>query len=455
MPPDRRGPIRSFRPLPHGPEFDEGREKALEVLDFIVRLVRDPERLERVGRIAQEGWQRDGALRHWDSVSVDFGPLAAALFATQLDAVEPNRGWSNLAKVYLDKLAGLHAPSRALSLFASPLALGFVLGLRNEQARHDGKTATASMEPFVSYVRDRLHDPPPQDPLSSDTFDLISGLAGACLFMHGVHEAGVADAGPIHRTATIELASVAWPTGLKETPPYWVRPENLPTAEHRIAYPNGCMDLGVAHGISGVLLALSLLPETLGTARALIDQLASSVTKQPVPWWPNAVGRPGDAGTSDRFAWCYGTPGISRTLFLSAEFLDHAPARELALRAARGVASRVMAGATLPEPGICHGNAGLLQVMVRFGSDVGEEVFWDAGLELVGRIHAMYDPVREAGFLARAQNGTVSSPCLLNGALGIGLALLSAVEGVEPKWDRLFGLSVAGTTTLAAQHAPS
>ncbi|MFM7431585.1 MAG: hypothetical protein ACKO1F_17035, partial [Flammeovirgaceae bacterium] len=54
-----------------------------------------------------------------------------------------------------------------------------------------------------------------------------------------------------------------------------------------------------------------------------------------------------------------------------------------------------------------------------------------------------FDPKLDTGFLVwkGTDNGWVEFDGLLEGSAGIGLALLSAISDIEPKWDRCLLLS--------------
>lgn len=440
---------RHWTSLPDAPAFQGARQQATEILASVTGLVADPGRFRRVSETAEQAWARAGSSQRWDVPSIDFGPLAAALFAAHVDAADPNHGWAALSSHYLARTprwdGGQH-----LSLFMSPLALAFVLSTRNEYARLHGRPTPHKPDWLISYIETRLpallrRD----DTFSYHHYDLIAGMTGACLLLHALAQQGDHGASALHRVATSGLAALSEdnPGSPTSVPPFWVRRENLPSELHRAIFAQGCADLGAAHGIAGPLLALSLMDESQNSARDLARYLEDRAKRGATfMWWPSAVGPMEDTSNGDRFAWCYGTPGISRLLFLASIQLGDWSTRRLAVAAARGVARRILAGTSLPDPGLCHGNAGLLQIMLRFANDLGDELFWRAAVQLIAALHAAFDSSLLCGFVATTRNGSVSSPCLLNGSLGIGLSLMSAVEDVEPAWDRLLGLSVAGAT---------
>jgi len=234
---------------------------------------------------------------------------------------------------------------------------------------------------------------------------------------------------------------------------YFIPPELQATEQHRQWYPEGATDCGLAHGISGPLALLSitrLQDRNQSNIEATIRQLASWITTQrrDDAWgitWPHAVppsGVPPADRSSSRASWCYGTPGVARSLWLAGRALDDEEMRDMAIRAIRAVRARPTHIRGIPSPILCHGIAGLLQIVLRFANDTGEDFFAEMACELTEQLVALYDSKTTLGFQDLELNGQkVDNPGLLEGATGVALALLAASISVEPAWDRMFLLS--------------
>lgn len=157
-----------------------------------------------------------------------------------------------------------------------------------------------------------------QSPWQGD-YDLIRGLVG--LGVYALEPAGgklrVTARGCLERvidrldeTAERTSEGITWLT----------KPELLPP-QQRQACPQGNYNLGVAHGVAGVIAMLAQASAAeVGRAkvRPLLDGAVAWLLAQKLPDSPGAtfpawVG-PGIEATATRSAWCYGDPGIAATL---------------------------------------------------------------------------------------------------------------------------------------------
>ena len=234
------------------------------------------------------------------------------------------------------------------------------------------------------------------------------------------------------------------------------RPELLVPWQRAIA-PAGVYNCGLAHGVPGVIAFLGRLAEHgQPIARGLLDGAQRWLWAQRLPagtgadaagWFPSmiAAGRPAEPA---RTAWCYGDPGIAVASWSAARRAGTAEADALAL--ARAAATRDPAACGVRDAALCHGAAGLAHLYNRCFQASGDPVFRDAALDWLGRTLAMREPGRGVGGFSawtaapRALLGDAVPEAgwhpldgFLEGAAGIGLALLAALGSLEPGWDRL------------------
>jgi len=282
-----------------------------------------------------------------------------------------------------------------------------------------------------------------------ERIDLIGGLAGigAAALEDPARGRGaelatrVLDA--LERSAEVDAAGVSW-----FTPPH-----QMP-AWQRERCPDGHWNLGLAHGIPGVIgfLAGAVIAELeAGRARGLLERavpwlLAAAPPRSPARF-PSWCGR-GATDEPARLAWCYGDAGVAITLLAAARACGNAAWADEARTIARGMAARTFDDSGVRDMGICHGAAGVAHIFNRLYQATGDEVLGDAARRWFARLLAMRRPGEAvAGFPARnhvdGQDVWVVDDGVLMGACGVGLVLLSAVSELEPAWDRALLCGVA------------
>jgi lantibiotic biosynthesis protein len=231
---------------------------------------------------------------------------------------------------------------------------------------------------------------------------------------------------------------------------YWWTPAAALTGPRGQLYPAGGVDVGVAHGVAGVLPLLARacgLGVAEATARPLLDGairwLTAHLVESPAGPTSGAFIADGAEPGPARSAWCYGDPGVAMALLLAAHDLGEPSwqlaGTQLALRAAR----RPPEDSGVADAGICHGTAGLTHLFTRMYGLTGERELADAAVAWAERTVA----ICQSGPAARSPSG----PGLLEGAAGTALALLAGCVPGQPVWDQMLLIS---TGTAAAVSAP-
>ena len=275
--------------------------------------------------------------------------------------------------------------------------------------------------------------------------DLVGGLAGFGLYgvLRHDDEVGQAVTGSVVARLT-ELAERS-PTGTT-----WFTPAALLPPHQRERFPDGYHNLGLAHGVPGVIgflaqaavvghadaavlcvgavdwLLAQRLSDGAGAAFTTTVELADGDTEQPAA----------------RLAWCYGDPGVAAALRVAGEALDRddwqAAAADIALEAAH----RPEELSGVLDAGICHGAAGLALIFQRFHQATGHPEFATAASTWYTRLLAMRQPGKGVGgYRAWEPPAWVDDAGLLSGAAGVALALHAAGDGDAPDWDRLILLT--------------
>ena len=307
------------------------------------------------------------------------------------------------------------------------------------------------VEEFLGAVDETLAEALATGPWRRD-YDLIAGLTGFGVYL--LERLASAEGGaPAARRALgllvdrLDEMSERVASGVT-----WHTPPELLPEWQRVQSPQGYYNLGVAHGVPGVIAVLgriAALDESPPRAAGLCAEATAWVASHRLPFDPrgrfpsmaNQAVATGAAHRS-RSAWCYGDPGIAVAMWSAATRTATAaePWRELALESARRPAE--LCGVI--DGGLCHGAFGLAHLFNRCYQASGDATFRDAARAWIERGLALRRPGEGiAGFLAMSKLSPdqepvwVTAPEFLEGAAGIGLALLAALRAEEPGWDRL------------------
>lgn len=263
-----------------------------------------------------------------------------------------------------------------------------------------------------------------------DGFDLVAGVVG--LGVYALERRGHPGADRCAELVVARLAATAHrgPGGLV----WWT----APGAPDRI-------DLGLAHGVPGVIALLArcagLDGATGDTARELLHGAVRWLLSQRRAGgtaFPSSI--TGDRPPAPaRSGWCYGDAAVALALLRASQAGERSWFDD-ALAIARRAALRPLAETRVRDATLCHGAAALGLIYQRLYHASGDPALHAAAREWVLRI---FD-YRAAGdaFAASARffQATLGEPIadrgLMNGAAGIGLVLLAACSDVAPDWDR-------------------
>jgi hypothetical protein len=322
------------------------------------------------------------------------------------------------------------------SLYSGLTGVGWALAhLRGRWPDLDGEEDVAEIDEALLDHLDRSPWP--------DDYDLISGLVGF----------GVYALERLPRPAAVtclervldRLAETAEhrPEGIT----WWTDPAWLP-AETREKYPRGYYNLGLAHGVAGVIALLGQACASgvaVARARALLEGAVRWLLARQGPGGFTYWAGPGGDDKPARLAWCYGDPGVAAALLGAARCVGEPGWERAALAIARRAAQRPPAESGVIDVGLCHGAAGLGHLFNRMFQATGETWLADAARSWFERALGMRRAGRGVGGYEAWLSGDMTwmtEPGLLTGAAGIALALLAATTPIEPAWDRVLLIGI-------------
>jgi lantibiotic biosynthesis protein len=274
-----------------------------------------------------------------------------------------------------------------------------------------------------------------------------AGQLGAVLAVADTLDAGAhADGGaPLRQAAEPLVERLLAATDTEAGVPGWFVPaDRYASVQWRQErFPCGLYDLGFAHGLSGVLAALTRAgaagiggERVVARVRGMVDWLLEhAMWGATGPSWPAIL--PADPVTRlpvpgsespGRSAWCYGPPGVATALLPAAVLLGDAEVHRVGVAALDRAAVAGPFERSCVSPTFCHGHAGLVAVYARAHRQTGSPGLAAARDAAIGAIAAtardeypfVVPDVPEPGLVEH-------DPGLLSGAAGVLLALVDAI----------------------------
>ncbi|WP_307847939.1 lanthionine synthetase C family protein [Streptomyces durocortorensis] len=438
------------------------REAAARVVAEVADRLADPERVARIAGAPDNLMHYPGDPQPvWDPLQLSDGHPGAALLYAELAVTYPalrHRSHAHLS-------AGLAAGIRPVpqSLFGGMAALAYAG--HTTAVGSGGYTAMLAgldrhiLDRVRSRARADLERTRAGDPAGAwSRYDVLAGTAGIGRYLLARHLAAEGQeareaAGAALTDVLTSLVAVATADDItrhgSRLPAWWVTEgldHGLP--EH--------VNLGLAHGVPGPLALLALAwragvrvdrqDEAVERIMALLTRLRTRDGAG--PRWPHLMSReriekrePPERG---RDSWCYGAAGAARAVHLAGTALDRPDWRADAEAALRG-ALTVASDESIRDSALCHGWAGLLQIVLRTAEDTHDPELHATADRLAARVLDGFDPGAPFGFrYAHAlAKRPLDRPGFLEGAAGIALALHTYATGRAPvtSWDGALMLS--------------
>ena len=415
-----------------------------------------------------DGGLRASAIDTINAIAAGIQPISERPVSDGADA-SLARGRAGLAVfyAYLDKAGLTHNAKQTALAYLNDMT-DAVVAIRMEPSLYGGFAGgTWSLAHLRDWLLDAddemtesidvaLRDYLSRQPWRGD-YDLISGLVGLGVYALEHMPSPLAFECLGHVVDRLDELAQHTADGIT-----WFTPPDLLPDWQREECPRGYYNLGLAHGVPGVIAFLgrvcSLENKNARSVSAALRKIARGLLDGAVAWLlaqklvnQNSVFpcwiAPGLRPTASRVAWCYGDLGIAAALLLAAQCVHESSWEKEALALARNVTTRPPEQSGVKDCGFCHGAAGVGHLFNRLFHESGERLLKDAAVYWFERTLRMRRPGEGvAGFpmLERNPDGAerwVAKRGLLEGETGIALALLAAVTDVDPAWDRMLLVS--------------
>jgi lantibiotic modifying enzyme len=331
------------------------------------------------------------------------------------------------------------------SLYSGLTGLGWTMAhLHRRVPGLDGEDNLAEIDEVLWHHLD-------QSPWSDD-YDLISGLVGFGVYalerLSSAAEAERPTAAACLERVVDHLAATAERQAQGIT--WWTDPKWLPAATRQKS-PSGYYNLGLAHGVPGVIALLGQACAAgiaIAKARPLLEEAVHwLLAHQGTRGYAASVGAEG-VDEPARLAWCYGDPGVAAALLGAARCVEEPAWEKAALAIARRAAARPPEQAGVVDAGLCHGAAGLAHLFNRMFQATGDLQLQEAALFWFKRTLEMRHAERGIGGYSPwdlSVDGTMTwraAAGFLTGAAGVAMALRAAGTPIEPAWDRVLLVAI-------------
>jgi lantibiotic modifying enzyme len=365
-------------------------------------------------------------------VSLNTGSAGHALFFTYLDRARPNADYAARAQAALETtFAGVATLSAQPELYSGFTGVAWTVDHLLAPAEGDDDP-NAELDELLFELVDRW----------AGNYDLVTGLCGFGLY--ALHRKSRASAAAIVARVVDQLAAHAIPATVGKR--LRTRPEWLPEWR-RARYPDGLHDLGLAHGAPGAALVLAGAATIVGErARQLSAEIARFVlTPRLAPDAASVLAESAEDARPARSAWCNGDPGAAAALLVAARALHDDRLEHAAMGLARHAAQR-RGDVGVRDGGLCHGSAGLALIFHQLHHATGDSLFADVAQRWYQKTLLMRRDDVLGGFASFWPDGDHQSlfrddPSVVSGRVGIGLALLSAVAPIAPRWASVLGIA--------------
>ena len=386
------------------------------------------------------------------SSSLAEGNAGLALLFHQASLVFPDESYLDRRDALVRGLAeALESESLPLGLFEGLAGVGWVLD-----------TIVGGAGEALDVVDQALLDGLSETP--SDLFDLISGWTGIGLYSLQRMQDRFGQRLLEAVLALAEASAVRFDDGSLS---WFTSPASVPPLQAELA-PLGYFNLGLAHGVPGVLTFLATLSRAdLGSlsrrGRLLLEgalkwflRSTSGPTVQPTPVFI-PLGR--EPVPATRPTWCYGDLGVAMALGLVAQATDDEAleARSI-LTARRAAVEPAVFSSEIDEPGLCHGAFGQAHLLNRVAQRTRDPADAEAArLWLRYGLAMRKEDVPRGGFLMRSATPTgvelVPGGGFLGGSAGAALVLMAAATDAFPAWDSVLGISFLSRSHQAAEKS--
>lgn len=300
-----------------------------------------------------------------------------------------------------------------------------------------------------------------EDGVKMNYYDIISGISGIALYLMQFKDDYILECVKRINKCLIGIAKEKSVYDVNVTGLY-ISSENQFLEKDKDFYTKGSFNFGLSHGICSPLVAISLSYENnilVDGQEQIIRYLLNVLDKYKVKksnciFWNQVLSFDEYNNFNDknydvepRASWCYGTPGIARSIYISARAIGDDMYINLAKDSFYHLCKKKKCNEwDLNSPTICHGFSGMAIILKLMSYDENNEDYLPALQVLVNEIFNLYNKeykylfknveIEEFGDLRYEDNLDI-----LTGSSGVILALMFMMDYEINDIFRILGIN--------------
>ncbi len=443
-------------------------EHCLLIVKEIVNRLKDPENVKAI--ILDPENRNPDPLFHeypWGDLSFSGGYPAILLLITELDRLFPDEKWDLVAHSYVLKIKDCIEKQgiTTLSLFSGLAGICFAVSQASRGGTRYQKLLNTLNDHLIQGMERHYFIPFREDlqngkSIAMFLYDVIQGITG--IGTYGLTQLPNPTFVQVIQEILHLLVGLTGKMIVEgvQVPAWYQSLEVQIMEDDKKQYPKGNFNLGLSHGIPGVLAFLSvagLHGITIQGQKEAMQKISdwlkdrrryakgSFFWESRIRFEDEIANEPQKPYVQGRDAWCYGTPGVASSLFLAGKALQDEGLKEFAVESLRSVFHRKPEEWNLTGPTFCHGISGLLLITHQIAQQTTFLDLEERVRELKGTLMQFYNPQFPFGFknMELCKSGgyfEINNLGFLEGSVGVLLTLLT-VESLTSWWHAPFLVS--------------
>ncbi|MNJ27783.1 Nisin biosynthesis protein NisC [compost metagenome] len=433
-----------------------------EQIDYIVksigRKLSDYDYLRQVSNEESNYLETEsGLINPFQELSLSHGLPSLCMLYGEMNEHYPEEGWDRIGHQYMQRIGQQLEEEgvQSLSMFTGAAGIGLSALCISKQRRRYSSFISSINELIANSIDPLLEQIQSRQDLYMQDYDPISGVTGVAAYTLLFHnDSNFPVMKEINRKIVNYIIHVCQDKECngKLVPGWYISAANQFSEVDKLRWPNGCFNIGLAHGIPSLLITLcdSYLKGIkeegqLDSIRKLADFLLQSrIESEGQYYWGThiSIEEYNDltvTSTYTRDAWCYGTPGVAYSLLAAGKALQDDKYLTPAVESMKRAAVRQQ---EIYCPTFCHGLSNLAMISKHFYSVTKDAEFLQITSSLTEQMMSYYNEELPFGFQTVDKKTGIEKLYdyvgLIDGVTGVALTLLAVNKDKKTPWDSAF-----------------